>query len=132
MHGRAFIFCGVAAGEDMADHKEHHHLVERLDASCLAWLSAHGRVGANALWSRHRAAAVPAGMQAMEAAVVPAPGAWVHDEEKEVEKAVEGVEEEDIGILGGWSSGGSVGESPGGVGCWGFGRESGGRGTGDA
>ncbi|EER44488.1 predicted protein [Histoplasma capsulatum H143] len=41
----------------------------------------------------------------MEAVVVPAPGAWVHDEEKEVEKVVEGVEEEDMGILGGWSSG---------------------------
>ncbi|EEH10865.1 predicted protein [Histoplasma capsulatum G186AR] len=54
-------------------------------------------------------------MQAMEAVVVPAPGAWVHDEEKEVEKEVEGVEEEDMGILGGWSSGGSVGESAGGL-----------------
>ncbi|KAG5289924.1 hypothetical protein I7I48_09396 [Histoplasma ohiense] len=124
MHGRAFIFCGVAAGEDMAYHKEHlHNLVKRLDAPCLAWLSAHGRVGANALWSRRRAAAVPAGMQAMEAVVVPAPGAWAHDEEKEVEKeVVEGVEEDDMGILWGWSSGGSVGESPGespgGLGVW--------------
>ncbi|EGC45832.1 predicted protein [Histoplasma capsulatum var. duboisii H88] len=55
----------------------------------------------------------------MEAVVVPAPGAWVHDEEKEVEKVVEGVEEEDMGILGGWSSGGSVGESAGGLlGVW--------------
>lgn len=81
--------------------------------------SAGWRVGANSLWSRRRAAAVPGGMQAMEAVVVPAPGAWVHDEEKEVEKEVEGVEEEDMGILGGWSSGGSVGESAGGLlGVW--------------
>ncbi|EER43656.1 conserved hypothetical protein [Histoplasma capsulatum H143] len=75
MRGRAFIFYDVAAGEDMANHKERlRRLVKQLDAPRLARLSARGRVGANALWSRCRAAAVPARMQDMEAVVVPGSG----------------------------------------------------------
>ncbi|EGC42183.1 conserved hypothetical protein [Histoplasma capsulatum var. duboisii H88] len=105
MRGRAFIFYDVAAGEDMANHKERlRRLVKQLDAPRLARLSARGRVGANALWSRCRAAAVPARMQDMEAVVVPGLGVVVQEEE-EVEEGVEQEIKEDPGILGRWSSG---------------------------
>lgn len=89
----------------MANHKERlRRLVKQLDAPRLARLSARGRVGANALWSRRRAAAVPAEMQATEAVVVPGPGVVVQEEE-EVEEGVKVEIKEDPGILGGWSSG---------------------------
>ncbi|EEH05237.1 predicted protein [Histoplasma capsulatum G186AR] len=99
MRTRAFVFCGVAAREDLAGYKERlRHLVKRLDAPQLARLSACGRVRLNALWSRCRAATVPARMQEMEAVVVPMAGAVVEEEEE--------VMGEDFRILGGWSSGG--------------------------
>lgn len=92
MRGRAFIFTGVAAGEDMARHKESlRRLVKRLDAPRLAVLSARGRAGAN-----RRAAATPARMQVLEAVVVPGPSRAEAEEEEEVV-------EEDMGVL---SSGG--------------------------
>ncbi|EDN09134.1 predicted protein [Histoplasma mississippiense (nom. inval.)] len=104
MRGRAFIFAGVAAGEDMAIHKSRlHRLVKRLDAPRLAALSARGRAGANALWSQRRAAAEPAGVQVLEAVVVPGPS------RAEVLEEEEGVEE-NVGVLEVSSSMGSVAE----------------------
>ncbi|OAX77855.1 hypothetical protein ACJ72_07841, partial [Emergomyces africanus] len=71
MRARAFIFCGVAAGEDMSGHKSRlRRLANRLDAPRRARLSTRGRAAANALWARRRAADGAAGMQPMEAVVV--------------------------------------------------------------
>lgn len=110
MCGCVFIFVRVAAGEDMASHKECLHcLVKQPDALCLAMLSAWGRAEVNALRSQCRAAAVPAGMQVMEAMVVPVlPRVGAQEEEEEM--VVEEDEDENMGILGGLSSGGSMAE----------------------
>ncbi|KAG5287261.1 hypothetical protein I7I48_03148 [Histoplasma ohiense] len=74
MRGRVFIFVGVVAEEDMANHKSHLHcLIKQLNTPHLVMLSAQSRAEVNALWFQCWAVAESAGVQVLKAVVVSGP-----------------------------------------------------------